>query len=305
MSLFHIVFGLLIAGATFFLFAWISELRSFRSMNRLEQLSAQIEYERRLLDKESVTDRVDKLTITWGLQGLWGTSLGIVTVLYLGLAAGLALLGVSDLIGAFLALPVAVATGLMVMRSARQREEVRFRRQLLQAFGIIASQIEAGDSINRALDKTVLMVDDPLRRELANALAGLVGTSSLTSVLRPVAQKYPSRAMDLFLAALEIDETMGAKLAPTLRQAQASLERQFDLAAEAMAEISQARSEFIGITAVMAMVALGMFFAAEGVARDAYLSPLGIALLGATVLNYAFGVIRTLRIFSKAKRGEE
>ena len=305
MSPFHLVFGLLATGATFFLLAWVKELREFRSMNRLEQLSAQIEYERRLLDKETVSDRVDKLTITWGLQGLWGTSLGIVTVLYLGLAAVLALLGVSDILGAFLSLPVAVATGLMVMRSSRQREEIRFRRQLLQAFGIIASQIEAGDSINRALDKTVLMVEDPLRREMANALAGLVGTSSLTSVLRPVAQKYPSKAMDLFLAALEIDETMGAKLAPTLRQAQASLERQFDLAAEATAEISQARSEFIGISVVLAMVALGMFYAAEGVARDAYLSPLGIALLGGTVLNYIFGVLRTLRIFSKAKRGDE
>jgi len=305
MSPFHLAFGLLATGATFFLLAWVKELREFRSMNRLEQLSAQIEYERRLLDKETVSDRVDKLTITWGLQGLWGTSLGIVTVLYLGLAAVLALLGVSDILGAFLSLPVAVATGLMVMRSSRQREEIRFRRQLLQAFGIIASQIEAGDSINRALDKTVLMVEDPLRREMANALAGLVGTSSLTSVLRPVAQKYPSKAMDLFLAALEIDETMGAKLAPTLRQAQASLERQFDLAAEATAEISQARSEFIGISVVLAMVALGMFYAAEGVARDAYLSPLGIALLGGTVLNYIFGVLRTLRIFSKAKRGDE
>ena len=302
---FHLVFGLLGTGATFFLLAWVKELREFRSMNRLEQLSAQIEYERRLLDKETISDRVDKLTVIWGLQGLWGASLGVVTILYLGLAAILALLGVSDILGAFLALPVSIATGFMVLRSSRQREEIRFRRQLLQAFGIIASQIEAGDSINRALDKTVLMVEDPLRREMANALAGLVGTSSLTSVLRPVAQKYPSKAMDLFLAALEIDETMGAKLAPTLRQAQASLERQFDLAAEATAEISQARSEFIGISVVLAMVALGMFYAAEGVARDAYLSPLGIALLGATVLNYIFGVLRTLRIFSKAKRGEE
>lgn len=305
MSPIILAFGLLASGAMFFLLVWLRELRSFRSMNRLEQLSAQIEYERRQLDKQSVSTRVDSLTIAWGLQGLWGPALGIVTVLYLSFAAGLALLGVGDLVGAFVALPVSIMSGFLAMRSSRNREEIRFRRQLLQAFGIIASQIEAGDSINRALDKTVLMIEDPLRRELASALAGMVGTTSLTGALAPLGQKYPSRAMDLFLAALEIDETMGAKLAPTLRQAQASLERQFDLAAEATAEISQARSEFIGITVVMAMVALGMFFAAEGVARDAYLSPLGISLLGATILNYIFGVLRTLRIFSKAKRGEE
>jgi Flp pilus assembly protein TadB len=305
MNPFVLVFGLIAAGATFFLFAWIAELRNYRSMNRLEQLSAQIEYERRLIEKRTLASRVDQLAVIWGLQGLWGPALGVVTVLYLSLAAALGLLGFGDLFGAFIALPIAISAGLFIMKSTRQREEVRFRKQLLQAFGIIASQIEAGDSINRALDKTVFMVDDPLRRELASALAGLVGTTNLTSVLSPVAMKYPSRAMDLFLAALEIDETMGAKLGPTLRQAQASLERQFDLAAEASAEISQARAEFIGITAVMAMVALGMFFAAEGIARDAYMSPLGLVLLSAAILNYIFGVIRTLRIFSKAKRGEE
>jgi tight adherence protein B len=305
MNTFVLVFGMIAAGATFFFLAWLSELRNYRSMNRLEQLSAQIEFERRQLEKRTLANRVDELAVLWGLQGLWGPALGVVTVLYLSLAAVLGLLGIGDLIGAFVALPIAVSAGLLIMKSTKQREELRFRKQLLQAFGIIASQIEAGDSINRALDKTVLMVDDPLRRELAAALAGLVGTTNLTSVLYPVARKYPSRAMDLFLAALEIDETMGAKLGPTLRQAQASLERQFDLAAEATAEISQARAEFMGITVVMALVALGMFFAAEGVARNAYTSPLGIALLSATVLNYFFGVFRTLRIFAKAKRGEE
>ena len=175
----------------------------------------------------------------------------------------------------------------------------------LLRIGIIAAQIEAGDSINRALDKTVLMVEDPLRREFAAALAQMVGTTTLTTALRSVAVTYPSRAMDLFLAALEIDETMGAKLAPTLRQAQTTLERQFDLAAEATAEISQAKAEFFGITIVMALVAFGMFTSSEGIAREAYASPLGIAVLTGVVANYVFGIVRTARIFGRAKRGDE
>jgi Flp pilus assembly protein TadB len=297
--------GLTVAGMTFFLLNWFGEVRRYRSMTRLERLDAQIDEEQRLLERRTVGDAVNEFAVGWGLQGLWAPALGLVTVMYLALAAVLALAGIGDLVGALVALPTAALAGLFLLRSSKQREEIRFRKQLLQAFGIIAAQIEAGDSINRALDKTVLMVEDPLRRELAAAMAQMVGTTTLTAALRPVAGRYPSRAMDLFLAALEIDETMGAKLAPTLRQAQNTLERQFDLAAEATAEISQARAEFFGITIVMALVAFGMFSSAEGIARDAYASPLGVAVIGAVVANYAFGIMRTIRIFGKAKRGEE
>jgi Flp pilus assembly protein TadB len=297
--------GIAVAGTTFFLLNWFGEVRRYRSMTRLERLDAQIDEEQRLIERRSVGETVNEFAVGWGLQGLWAPALGLVTVLYLTLASVLALAGISDLVGGLVALPVAAVSGLFALRASKRREEVRFRKQLLQAFGIIAAQIEAGDSINRALDKTVLMVEDPLRREFAAALAQMVGTTTLTTALRSVAVTYPSRAMDLFLAALEIDETMGAKLAPTLRQAQATLERQFDLAAEATAEISQAKAEFFGITAVMALVALGMFTSSEGIAREAYSSPLGLAVLTGVVANYVFGIVRTARIFGRAKRGDE
>jgi Flp pilus assembly protein TadB len=297
--------GVAVAGMTFFLLNWFGEVRRYRSLTRLERLDAQIDEEQRLLERRSLGETVNDFAVGWGLQGLWAPALGLVTVTYLALAALLALAGVGDLVGALVALPTSAVAGLFLLRASKQREEVRFRKQLLQAFGVISAQIEAGDSINRALDKTVLMVEDPLRRELASAMAQMVGSTTLTNALRPIAAKYPSRAMDLFLAALEIDETMGAKLAPTLRQAQTTLERQFDLAAEATAEISQARSEFFGITIVMALVAFGMFTQSEGMARDAYSSPLGVSVIAAVVANYVFGIVRTARIFGKAKRGEE
>jgi Flp pilus assembly protein TadB len=107
----------------------------------------------------------------------------------------------------------------------------------------------------------------------------------------------------MFLAALEIDELMGAKLAPILRQAQAVLESQFDLSAEAMAEITQAKGEFYGISAVMILVAFGMFFSSTGLSKEAYLSPLGLFLLSLVFANYLAGIVRTVLIFNKAKRG--
>jgi len=272
-------------------------------MNRLERLDFQFNLERKKLDRLTLGQNIDKLAARWGLQGLWGTGLVIVLVFYLAMSAVFLVLGVRDIYASLIALPASAGLGFTLMRLSRQRDETRFRKQLLQAFGIIAAQIEAGDSINRAIDKTILLVEDPLRRELKEAVSKMVGTTSLTQVLGDLAEKYPSRAINLFIAALEIDEKMGAKLAPTLRQAQQSLERHFDLVSEATAEVSQARVEFLGITAVIAMIALGMLFAADNGTRGVYTSSTGLLLLGLTLANYMLGVVRTLRIFSKANRG--
>jgi Flp pilus assembly protein TadB len=148
-----------------------------------------------------------------------------------------------------------------------------------------------------------MLIEDPLKRELQAALSKLVGSETLSSALKEISFKYPSKAIDMFLAALEIDELMGAKLAPILRQAQAVLESQFDLSAEAMAEITQAKGEFYGISAVMILVAFGMFFSSTGLSKEAYLSPLGLFILSIVFANYFAGIFRTVLIFNKAKKG--
>jgi Flp pilus assembly protein TadB len=202
-----------------------------------------------------------------------------------------------------IALPTSLSIVFLFALSSKKKDEIRFRRQLLQAFGIIATQIESGDSINRAIQKTTLLVEDPLRRELELCLSKLVGSTTLSVVLADLSKKYPSKALDMFLAALEIDELMGAKLAPILRQAQSVLETQFDLSSEATAEITQAKGEFYGISIVMILVAFGMFFSSTGLSREAYLSPVGIIILTFVFINYLAGVIRTILIFNKAKKG--
>jgi Flp pilus assembly protein TadB len=210
---------------------------------------------------------------------------------------------VQDIIGILFALPLSFLVVYFFSKVSKKREEERFRRQLLQAFGIIATQIESGDSINRAIVKTSMLIEDPLKRELQAALSKLVGSETLSSALKEISVKYPSKAIDMFLAALEIDELMGAKLAPILRQAQAVLESQFDLSAEAMAEITQAKGEFYGISAVMILVAFGMFFSSTGLSKEAYLSPLGLFILSIVFANYFAGIFRTVLIFNKAKKG--
>lgn len=297
------VVAILLGAFIFFIINAFYETRRYTNLSRVEKLSAQIDEEQRLIDKKTFLERLDNLVYKFGFQGITVPLFAIFTFLYVVMASIFTLIGVSDFIGIVIALPISFAVVFTFSRLSKKREEERFRRQLLQAFGIIATQIESGDSISKAVVKTSMLIEDPLKRELQSALSKLVGSETLSSTLKDISAKYPSKAIDMFLAALEIDELMGAKLAPILRQAQAVLESQFDLSSEAMAEITQAKGEFYGISAVMILVAFGMFFSSTGVSKEAYLSPLGLFLLSLVFANYLAGIIRTVLIFNKAKRG--
>jgi Flp pilus assembly protein TadB len=297
------VVAILLGSFIFFIINAFYETRRYTNLSRVEKLSAQIDEEQRLIDKKSFLERIDNLVYKFGFQGITVPLFAIFTFLYVVVASIFTLLGVKDFIGIVIALPLSFVVVFFFSKLSKKREEERFRRQLLQAFGIIATQIESGDSISRAVVKTSMLIEDPLKRELQAALSKLVGSETLSSTLKDISAKYPSKAIDMFLAALEIDELMGAKLAPILRQAQAVLESQFDLSAEAMAEITQAKGEFYGISAVMILVAFGMFFSSTGLSKEAYLSPLGLFLLSLVFANYLAGIVRTVLIFNKAKRG--
>jgi Flp pilus assembly protein TadB len=299
----NFVVALLLGTFIFFIINAFYETKRYTNLSRVEKLSAQIDEEQRLIQKKSFLERVDNLVYKFGFQGITVPLFAIFTFLYVVLASIFTLLGVQDIIGILFALPLSFLVVYFFSKVSKKREEERFRRQLLQAFGIIATQIESGDSINRAIVKTSMLIEDPLKRELQAALSKLVGSETLSSALKEISVKYPSKAIDMFLAALEIDELMGAKLAPILRQAQAVLESQFDLSAEAMAEITQAKGEFYGISAVMILVAFGMFFSSTGLSKEAYLSPLGLFILSIVFANYFAGIFRTVLIFNKAKKG--
>jgi Flp pilus assembly protein TadB len=299
----NFVVALLVGTFIFFIINAFYETKRYTNLSRVEKLSAQIDEEQRLIQKKSFLERVDNLVYKFGFQGITVPLFAIFTFLYVVLASIFTLLGVQDIIGILFALPLSFIVVYFFSKVSKKREEERFRRQLLQAFGIIATQIESGDSINRAIVKTSMLIEDPLKRELQAALSKLVGSETLSSALKEISVKYPSKAINMFLAALEIDELMGAKLAPILRQAQAVLESQFDLSAEAMAEITQAKGEFYGISAVMILVAFGMFFSSTGLSKEAYLSPLGLFILSIVFANYFAGIFRTVLIFNKAKKG--
>jgi len=167
----------------------------------------------------------------------------------------------------------------------------------------LVAQLHAGSSAQLALERIVPNLPDPLRSEFDLALLRKRANMELSDAIAEVAKRYPSRAMDMLVAALRIDEQRGAKMAPALEQAASTVRQDFELRAEAEAEIAQERMQFFGIVGIIGAIVIFMFTRNSADQRDALTSPAGLTMIGAAAGNFVFGILRVLAMLQKAKEG--
>ena len=298
-----IFLGIAAGGAAYYLAAWWSASRELRRLSYIEIRNAQIDEDLRIERRSSRRQRMELRLANLGYEGDWTPLLVGIALIYLVIAVALSFFGFGDVLGAVLALPIAVVGAVAALANSRRKRYTKFEFQLLKVLSSVAGHLEAGDTPPMAFQKAARLAENPMRTELQSALASQLGTETLSQTIGQLSLRYPSRAMTLLVAALSIDDRVGAQLSPALRQAQSTLERQFELSAEATAEISQARGEFFAISAVMAAIGFALIAGSGGTAREAYASFMGISVLALALANYGVGVWRAFRIFRRAESG--
>lgn len=291
-------------GFAYFLFVYIYNKIAMRKLGYVALRNAQIAEELYLERRGSRKERIARWLRDAGYdKDPWPLAL-LGAGSYFFLAAGLNLVGVSPVLALIVAAPGALVVAMIVIKTTKRRADARIPQQTVQLLRNAVTHLESGSTPQQAFQKSAQLLDNPLRRELLDALAARVGTEPLAHTLQPIADRHPSQAMSLMLAALEVNDKVGSRLAPTLKQAELVVEQQLELSAEATAEVSQAKGEFIGVATLIGLIGLAMVAAAGESAREAYLSPLGLFALTLGIGNFAFGVFRILRTLNKAKEGK-
>ncbi len=286
-------------GTVFFLLLWLQESRRVRRIGYAAAKAEQIEAEFIRESRGSLLTRLSRRLRRAGYTGDPAPVLAGMGFLVLSFSALLALAGVDDEVSLVLSLLLSPVVGLLVLQYAVARRRRKGARQMLTLMRASLLHLESGSSPPQAFARAAEQVGSPLREDMLRALAGKVGAVALSEALQPVVDLYPSEATDLLLAAVDINDRLGAPLSPALRQAEAILTERQDLAAEATAELSSSRSEFFGITIAVGLIAV--LLARQPAAIDAYTAPAGATLLGVGLANYALGIIRALRMFRSAR----
>lgn len=301
--IYSVIAAIAAGGAAFFAVSWWIARRSYRSMTAIERANAQIEEDRRRDTRLSWRGRVAEGLATIGYRG----SLAPIAVgagfCYLAIAGLLTLVGFGGLWAALAAAPIAILGAYGGLQSLERRRLNAFNSQLMQALELLAGQLEGGSGIGRALEQILPSLHDPLRREFEATLDKTVAAMPLVEAMQELAERYPSGAMDMFVAALELDRRQSVNLSPAIRQAAAMLRRNFELTSEGRAEIAQTRLEFFIVSAIIGGIIAMLVFSGDPQQQQVYRSGIGLVTVLGSIVLMVIGFVRARNIF-RAVSGE-
>ncbi len=299
-----IVFAAIAFGAlVYFGLNYIFTRRSYKSATKIERWNATLAESK---DLESRTSSGSQFTTYLRRRGWQGpaTPLVIAVILiYVLVALGLSLVGFAQIPDAIVAAVLTFAIVATVNRRLFERRRDRFRRQLMQMISSLATLIQdLGTGPSRAIAQLVPQLEDPLGYEMTQVLGEVSATRDLVGSLKDLETRYPSRAFTMFIAILEMSDTVGGvSIAPALHRTAQMLARDFELTEEATAEVAQTRGEFYAVTAIIALICFILFAKSGPVNQQAYLSPLGLVAVTLVGINYLIGILRVRHALNQAK----
>ena len=184
-------------------------------------------------------------------------------------------------------------------RRTTQRVE-RFIAQLPEVSRILSNGTSAGVSIERSLALAAQEMSDPARAELSRATSQLALGWSLDGTLSDLAQRMPSRELNVLVRTIIIQSTAGGALAGALHDIALALEDRKQLHREVRtAIIGSAFSAYlvpiIGLVAIILMNTMK-----PGVLDDMASSPIGQIILLASLICFGIGAL-LMKIVSRVE----
>lgn len=296
----QLIVSLLAAGVFWFLVRTYSSIMARNKLSKLElhQLEVEEAYDEK--DKVRLRQRLADYAVRQGYQG---SALPITLALafvFAVVAFGLNIAGLPQAIAIPVAIPVTVVVVMLIVSTIAQQRRKVFSKQLLDALRLMANSLESGKGVNQSLEQAVGASENPFRSELTAALSTNLATKNLIEALKPVGRRYPSKAWDLFMSALEVDQLIGGTLSPALRQAAELLQEEFTLQAKSQTLLASAKMAFWVVLGVIVVVAWVMINGMGDFAKGSYSNPVAVIALVAVFGNFLFGVYRVLRVFNTA-----
>lgn len=295
----NLIIALLAAGVVFFLAQAFFSAVQRREAGKIAVVNAVIAEQRRLAETPSIDQRILFAAAKRGYTGTLGPIALGAACFFLVCVVALRFAGLPGPLILLFSLAGVVGGAWGFGGWAANKKKQSFDRQLLEMLSMLAGQLESGVSIETGLERAAMASEDPLRSEMQAALQQGSANRDLVGAMRRLGYRYPSRAFDLFIAALEIDRDIGSPIEPSLREAASMLSRDFALTEETRAETGQVRAEFYGILVVMAIMLVLTINNAERTGNaNVYFSGFGAVLFAMALGWIGFGVLRALRMLN-------
>jgi tight adherence protein B len=184
------------------------------------------------------------------LEEYWGLN----ALIFLGgFAVGWALRG---FIGGFLLGVAALAGAIWGLRWRRQQWLNQAEQQLPDLLRAVATALRAGSSLNQALNAVGRELADPLGTEIRRLGRREALGFGLSETLSELAERVPSRDLEIAIAAIQVQREVGGSLAPLLENVVETVEARQRLKAEVRVLTAMGRAS--GVILSLLPVGLGL-----------------------------------------------
>lgn len=219
-------------------------------------------------------------------------------------AAVLCGLGVALVVLVVLRQPVLACLGLVVpvvgLRAVLTAADRRHLRRVGDAMPAVAQMlagaVAAGLSLRQALVRAARDTPEPLGAELRVAAAEMDLGARVDDALAGLASRMPDPDLGLLVTAILVQRRTGGDLARALRDMSARLEERGRLARELRGATAQARATAWMVAGLPVMGAVLAEAAAPGLIARTASTPVGTAVLVASVAMQALGIVVIRRI---------
>lgn len=306
MILLLLVIGVM--GTVFFLTRWFQLRSGYSSMSEVERRYAEVQAsieEKRDAEKDTSLDaRRRRLYAYMGLREssvplVFGIGFALLT-----LTSVLVAVGVAPLLAAIVSVPVSVITVFAIVKVSAGRRRRSFNVQLVTLLDLLTAQLRSGVGTERALVAVLPSLQEPMHGEIDRAVRAASSGGDLIANLAQMKERYPSRSLDMFLSALEIDRSEGHSIVPALEQASTIMKNAFTLQSEGKAELSSAKMEFYGVLVVVVGLGVRMILASPDAAKT-WVSFGGVLALAVALGLVTLGIVVFQRIIKTLEKETE
>jgi tight adherence protein B len=191
---------------------------------------------------------------------------------------------------------VALFAPLTLARRSVRRRRVAFDAQLPEILDLVASSLEAGQSVAQAVELVVAEVDDPAASEFAKVLTATRLGVPFVEALADMAERIGSRDLDWSVQAIAVQQRTGGRLADVLRIVAEVMRSREELRRELRALTAEGRLSAYVLTALPLLFAAFLAFANPGYLHPLFSTAFGLVLIVGAGIAMAVSYLAMMRI---------
>jgi tight adherence protein B len=191
---------------------------------------------------------------------------------------------------------VALLTPLALARRSVRRRMVAFDAQLPDILDLVASSLEAGQSVAQAVELVVAEVDDPAASEFAKVLTATRLGVPFVQALGEMAERIGSRDLDWSVQAIAVQQRTGGRLADVLRIVAEVMRSREELRRELRALTAEGRLSAYVLTALPLLFAAFLAFTNPGYLHPLFSTAFGLVLVIGAGVAMAVSYLAMMRI---------